>query len=242
MIPRLCLSFIYSVAFSLWPRTPPPRNSEHERHRHPLRRHGLGRVRLSRRKGHSHAEHRFDRQERRALHAGLRLRSVLQPDASRLADRPLPDALRPRVQQHRAPDAAWRLTETTIADRLKDARLRDVRHRQVAPRPTSRSTGRSSAASTSSTARSPTRRSFTRRSSSIRACRRTPQRVRRRRAFTRPTPTPSGPSIGSSKHKDKPWFLYLPFNAQHAPLQAPQKYLDRFTHDRRSKSGARSRR
>ncbi len=28
--------------------------------------------------------------------------------------------------------------------------------------------------------------------------------------------------------KDKPWFLYLPFNAQHAPLQAPKKYLDRF--------------
>jgi arylsulfatase A-like enzyme len=31
------------------------------------------------------------------------------------------------------------------------------------------------------------------------------------------------------KHKDEPWFLYLPFNAQHAPLQAPQKYLDRFS-------------
>jgi arylsulfatase A-like enzyme len=30
------------------------------------------------------------------------------------------------------------------------------------------------------------------------------------------------------KNKDKPWFLYLPFNAQHAPLQAPKKYLDRF--------------
>src|SRR5688572_23745296 len=30
------------------------------------------------------------------------------------------------------------------------------------------------------------------------------------------------------KHKDSPWFLYVPFNAQHAPLQAPQKYLDRF--------------
>lgn len=30
------------------------------------------------------------------------------------------------------------------------------------------------------------------------------------------------------KHRDRPWFLYLPFNAQHAPLQAPQKYLDRF--------------
>jgi arylsulfatase A-like enzyme len=29
-------------------------------------------------------------------------------------------------------------------------------------------------------------------------------------------------------NKAKPWFLYLPFNAQHAPLEAPQKYLDRF--------------
>ncbi|MBX7168718.1 MAG: sulfatase-like hydrolase/transferase [Pirellulales bacterium] len=29
-------------------------------------------------------------------------------------------------------------------------------------------------------------------------------------------------------HRAGPWFLYLPFNAQHAPLQAPQKYLDRF--------------
>ena len=28
--------------------------------------------------------------------------------------------------------------------------------------------------------------------------------------------------------KQDPWFLYLPFNAQHAPLQAPQAYLDRF--------------
>lgn len=31
-----------------------------------------------------------------------------------------------------------------------------------------------------------------------------------------------------AKHKDEPWFLYVPFNAQHAPLQSPQKYLDRF--------------
>ncbi len=30
------------------------------------------------------------------------------------------------------------------------------------------------------------------------------------------------------KNKTMPMFLYLPFNAQHAPLQAPQKYLDRF--------------
>lgn len=30
------------------------------------------------------------------------------------------------------------------------------------------------------------------------------------------------------RNRDKPWFLYLPFNAQHAPLQAPKKYLDRF--------------
>lgn len=31
-----------------------------------------------------------------------------------------------------------------------------------------------------------------------------------------------------AEHKDEPFFLYLPFNAQHAPLQASQKYLDRF--------------
>ncbi len=31
------------------------------------------------------------------------------------------------------------------------------------------------------------------------------------------------------KSKDRPWFLYLPFNAQHAPLEAPKKYLDRFS-------------
>lgn len=30
------------------------------------------------------------------------------------------------------------------------------------------------------------------------------------------------------EHKDEPFFLYLPYNAQHAPLQATQKYLDRF--------------
>ncbi len=32
------------------------------------------------------------------------------------------------------------------------------------------------------------------------------------------------------EHEDEPWFLYLPFNAQHAPLQAKQKYIDRFAH------------
>lgn len=30
------------------------------------------------------------------------------------------------------------------------------------------------------------------------------------------------------KNRQRPWFLYLPFNAQHAPLQAPDKYLSRF--------------
>ena len=30
------------------------------------------------------------------------------------------------------------------------------------------------------------------------------------------------------KNKAKPCFLYLPFNAVHAPLEAPKKYLDRF--------------
>jgi len=31
------------------------------------------------------------------------------------------------------------------------------------------------------------------------------------------------------KHKQGPFFLYLPFNAQHAPLQATEKYLARFS-------------
>lgn len=30
------------------------------------------------------------------------------------------------------------------------------------------------------------------------------------------------------KNKEKPFFLYFPFNAVHAPLQAPKEYLDRF--------------
>jgi arylsulfatase A-like enzyme len=30
------------------------------------------------------------------------------------------------------------------------------------------------------------------------------------------------------RHRDEPWFLYLVFNAVHAPLQAPREYLDRF--------------
>jgi arylsulfatase A-like enzyme len=30
------------------------------------------------------------------------------------------------------------------------------------------------------------------------------------------------------RHRNEPWFLYVPFNAQHAPLQATKKYLDRF--------------
>jgi len=32
------------------------------------------------------------------------------------------------------------------------------------------------------------------------------------------------------KHKDSPWFLYLPFNAIHAPREATDKYLQRFAH------------
>jgi arylsulfatase A-like enzyme len=30
------------------------------------------------------------------------------------------------------------------------------------------------------------------------------------------------------QHRNEPFFLYLPFNAVHAPLQAPEKYLSRF--------------
>ncbi len=33
-----------------------------------------------------------------------------------------------------------------------------------------------------------------------------------------------------NKFKDRPFFLYLPFNACHVPIQAPEKYLARFKH------------
>ncbi|MGF1578808.1 MAG: sulfatase [Gemmataceae bacterium] len=32
------------------------------------------------------------------------------------------------------------------------------------------------------------------------------------------------------RHKSKPFFLYLPYNAVHSPMQAPHKYLDRNKH------------
>ena len=32
------------------------------------------------------------------------------------------------------------------------------------------------------------------------------------------------------RHKNEPWLCYLPFNAVHAPLQATEKYLNRFAH------------
>ena len=74
----------------------------------PLRRRRLGRIRLPRQQGHPHAEHRFDRQERRAVHARLRGRHVLQPVAGRPDDGPISNALRPRVQQRRRSRAACR--------------------------------------------------------------------------------------------------------------------------------------
>lgn len=33
-----------------------------------------------------------------------------------------------------------------------------------------------------------------------------------------------------SRNEGKPWFLYVPFNAQHAPLQAPEELLAKFSH------------
>jgi len=33
-----------------------------------------------------------------------------------------------------------------------------------------------------------------------------------------------------AEHKDAPWFLYMPFNAVHAPHEASEKYLQRFQH------------
>lgn len=32
------------------------------------------------------------------------------------------------------------------------------------------------------------------------------------------------------KHRERPWFAYLPFNGVHTPMEAPQAYLDKFAH------------
>ena len=36
-------------------------------------------------------------------------------------------------------------------------------------------------------------------------------------------------SIREAKKEEKPFFLYIPYNAPHYPMHAPQKYMDRFT-------------
>lgn len=37
------------------------------------------------------------------------------------------------------------------------------------------------------------------------------------------------------RHKDEPFFLYLPYNAPHTPMQAPDKYLSRFPNEKDEK-------
>ena len=105
-------------------------------------------------------------------------RPYCSPTRAGLHDRPLPDAVRPRVQRAAAPAggkraSACRVEEKTIADRLKALGLRHRVRRQVAPRRRRRSSSPPPAGSTSSTAPSPTRRSSTRRTSSTPASRRT---------------------------------------------------------------------
>ena len=40
------------------------------------------------------------------------------------------------------------------------------------------------------------------------------------------------------RHKDKPFFLYLPYNAPHSPMQVPQEYLSRFPDEKDEKRRA----
>ena len=51
---------------------------------------------------------------------------------------------------------------------------------------------------------------------------------RRRRPSTSPTPSPARRCDFIRRHRDKPFFLYLAYNAPHTPMQATTKYLDRF--------------
>ena len=200
--------------------------TEAERHRHPVRRRRVRRVRVPGEQGDPHAEHRLDRQERRAVHAGLRRRHVLLAVPGRAADRPVPDAVRARVQRRRA-DRRGKgfglpVEEKTIADRLKALGLRDRVRRQVAPR----------------------------RRAEVHRHRPRVRRVlrhRRQHAVLQPAELHRHPQVSPKvtpvkddnfyttdayaeravdwigKQKDKPFFLYLPFNAQHAPLQATEE-------------------
>ena len=132
-----------------------------------------------------------------------------------------------RRRRPAATDSACRSTETTLADRLKALGLRDRARRQVAPRRRRRSS-------------SPTARGFDEFYGTLAN---TPFFNPPNFVDTRKSPdvTPvkdddfyTTDAYGEravdwiGKQKDKPFFLYLPFNAQHAPLQAPKKYLDRF--------------
>ena len=37
-------------------------------------------------------------------------------------------------------------------------------------------------------------------------------------------------NIIESHDKSRPLFLYVPFNAPHTPLQAPESYIDKYNH------------
>ena len=127
--------------------------AEHPRHRR--RRHGLRRRRRSRLQGHPDAAPRRPGQGRRPLHQRLRLRAVLQPDAGRAADRPLPARFGHEFNPgRRAGRSACRSTETTHRRPAQGGRLRHRAGRQVAPRRRAASSTRRSAASTSSSASS----------------------------------------------------------------------------------------
>ena len=78
-----------------WRLVSPASAAEHRRDRR--RRHGLRRHRRAWQQGHSHAEHRRAGESWHSIHRRLRHRSTLQPDQSRTADRPLPTAIRARV-------------------------------------------------------------------------------------------------------------------------------------------------
>ena len=92
--------------------------------KHPLhrrRRHGLRRRRLSRLKRHPDAEPRRARQGRRPFHERLRLRAVLFAHPRRPADWPLSGSGSATSSTRARHRRACRVSETTIADRLKAA-------------------------------------------------------------------------------------------------------------------------
>ena len=155
----------------------------------------------------------------RAVHQRLRQRAVLLADARGTADRPLPDALRPRVQSRRQPGAARHRD-----DHRRPAQGRRLRHRPRRQMASRRAAGHAPAeARLRRVLRLPRRRAQLLRAAGIlRGTEPVKELDYTTDAFGREA------VAFIERHKAEPWFLYLAFNAVHTPMHATDDRLAKF--------------